>query len=185
MKVVFSHLTENGMEEQDLQEDIADPELKAKEYVHELTEWDRHFKTEEVDEEYLKSTENKVCIKTTIISVSHPFETKTMMKTRCVNIPFNGRICTDVPQLFRRSVTYKVFAEVCYPVDLIITNVEKCAKQGAIAATAAAASGNFAAATVTFQAAFLACMVFSDVTDAAKISARVAGEKEHGNWIPV
>ena len=145
-----------------------------------------HFTNPENDKSAKFFDANKVCIKTTIVSIEHPFQTKTEIEKIKVPIPLNGWIITDGrPRLYRRSVTYRVYAEVCYPLDLLLQNVEKCSKQGAIAATVAAVSGNFAAATVAFQTAFLACMAFSDAAQTTNINIRVAGETEHGRWIPV
>ena len=130
--------------------------------------------------------ENKVCFKTTITSINYPFQTKTEWDWVIIKIPFNGTIKEKVrPRLYRRNVEYVVYAEICYPVDLVISNVERCAKQGAIAATAAALSGNLSAAQVAFQAAFFACMALSDFPNVDKISVRVSGDNITGEWHPV
>lgn len=182
-KIKFRVITENGLEEHILEG----------EKTGEVTEqiildlgFQSHFANPVLTESANFFDTNKVCIKTTITSIEHPFQTKTEIDKIKVKIPFNGWIIVDGrPRLYRRSVTYRVYAEVCYPIDLLLQNVEKCSKQGAIAATVAAVSGNFAAATVAFQTAFLACMVFSDGSQADKIDIRVAGETEHGEWIPI
>ena len=182
-KIKFSVITENGMQESFLE---IEKTGNTTDQVILDSDFQSHFGNQ-LDEKSMNFFDaNKVCIKTTIMAVEHPFQFKTEFDRIRVCIPLNGCIETNArPRIYRRSVKYIVYAEVCYPVDLILTNVEKCSKQGAIAAIAAAATGNFAAATVTFQAAFLACMAFSDVTSANQISIRVAGDTEHGDWIPV
>jgi len=182
-KIEIKTVTETGFETTNLEYE------KTGEVGYSIygNEFEKHF------DEYVGSGEaqhkanlladNKVCFKTTITSFSHPFQTKIEWDWVIITIPFNGTIRDKVnPKPYRRSVKYVVFADICYPVDLILTNVEKCAKQGAIAATAAALSGNISAAQVAFQTAFFACMALSDLTNVDKISIRVAGDKIHGDW---
>lgn len=130
--------------------------------------------------------ENKVCFKQEIASISHPFQTKIEYDWIVVDIPFNGTIRTrGRPRLYRRDVSYVVSANICYPVDLVISHVEKCAKQGAIAAAATALSGSIAATQAAFQLAFLACMAAANFPEANKIDIQVVGDKIHGDWHPV
>lgn len=182
-QIKFSIITENGMDEQWL---TVETTGETKEQVIVDKGFQEHFENIIQEKAVNFFDANKVCIKTTITAIEHPFQFKTEIDDIIVRIPMNGTIRTaGRPRVYRRSVTYKVYAEVCYPLDLLLTNVEKCSKQGAIAATVAAVSGNFAAATVAFQTAFLACMVLSDVNHANQIDIRVASETEHGRWIPV
>jgi hypothetical protein len=185
-KVIIENVTANGFDTTNLEYE----ETGEVGYSISTSEFEKHF------DEYVSAGEsthksslladNKVCFKTTISTISHPFQTKTEWDWIIVKIPFNGTVKEKGrPRLYRRSVKYVVFADICYPVDLIITHVEKCAKQGAIAATAAALSGNLSAAQVAFQTAFFACMALSDFPNADKISIRVAGDKIHGDWKPV
>lgn len=130
--------------------------------------------------------ENKVCFKQKVASVKHPFQTKTEWDWVIVKIPFNGTIKEKVrPRLYRRDVEYVVAADICYPVDLVIKNVERCAKQAAIAAAATALTGNLAATKAGFATAFLACMALSDFPNADQIDIRVYGDTMHGEWVPV
>jgi len=136
--------------------------------------------------------EDKVCFKQTINSISHPFQTKQEWDWAivCVKLPWplKGEKCVKEkvrPRLYRREVKYVVYAEICYPIDLLVKNVEKCAKQGAIAAAAVALSGELTATQVAFQTAFFACMAVSDFPNADKIGIKIAGDKIHGEWIPV
>ncbi len=130
--------------------------------------------------------ENKVCFKQEISSIKHPFQTKVEWEWCIIKIPFNGTIKERCrPRLYRRDVKYVVSANICYPVDLVIAHVERCAKQGAIAAAAIALSGSLTATEAAFQTAFLACMAAADFPNADKISIQVVGDKEHGDWHPV
>lgn len=130
--------------------------------------------------------ENKVCFKQEIASISHPFQTKVEYEDIIVDIPFNGRARTrGRPRLYRRSVTYIVSANICYPVDLVIAHVERCAKQGALAASAIALTGALPATQAAFQAAFLTCMAAADFPNADQIDVQVTGDKVHGDWHPV
>jgi hypothetical protein len=185
-KIEIKNVTSDGFETTNLE--IQETGEVGFEISH--SEFEKHFDAyvSEGESEHKSNllADNKVCFKTTISSVEHPFQTKTEWDWVIVKIPFNGTVKEKVrPRLYRRSVKYVVFADICYPVDLLIDNVEKCAKQGAIAAQATALSGNLTATQVAFQTAFFACMALSDFPNANKISVRVAGDKIHGNWIPV
>jgi hypothetical protein len=131
-------------------------------------------------------SEQNVCFKQEIASITHPLQFKTEFEMCWTNIPFNGRIGTKCrPRLYQRSVTYRISANVCYPLDLVITHVEKCAKQGALAAAAIALTGNIAATKAAFTAALMTCMAAADFPNADKISVSVSGDTFHGDWHPV
>lgn len=136
--------------------------------------------------------EDKVCFKQTINSITHPFETKTEWDWAIVCVkwpwPLKGEKCVKEkvrPRLYRRDVKYVVYAEICYPIDLLVNHVEKCAKQGAIAAAAVALSGELTATQIAFQTAFFACMAAADFPNVEKIGIKIAGDKITGDWIPV
>jgi hypothetical protein len=173
--IKYQQLTEQGYDEQN--SEIVSSDLVSEE-IYSLSELDGIFKSDDKDNAERNSN---VCIKTTIFSITHPFEFKVEMRNITHKTPL-GNIVIKQPSTYRRSALYKVYSEICYPVGMIIQNVEKCAKQSAMAGVAAAATGNIAAAGVAVQAAFLACMAFSNASDAQKISIRVAGEKETGEW---
>jgi hypothetical protein len=179
----YQQLAEQGYDEQN--SEIVSSELVS-EVIYSSPEMDDIFKANEEKESLIDSLANNVCIKTTITSITLPFEFKVEMHNVCHKVPpFGVEICLKQPSTFRRNALYTTYSEICYPVDLILANVEKCAKQAALAGVVAATSGNFAAAGAAVQAAFLACMVFSDANDANKITVRVAGEKETSEWKPV
>ena len=137
-------------------------------------------------------SDDKVCFKQTITKISHPFQTKTEWDWAIVCVkwpwPMKGEKCVKEkvrPRLYRRNVDYIIYAEICYPTDLVIAHVENCAKQGAIAAAAVALTGQLEATQAAFQTAFFACMALADFPNADKIGIKVAGDKIHGDWIPV
>lgn len=191
-KLVLSSITKDGITESE----ILFEESGESSYEITPTEFDKLFdnffeaQQDELKEEMF--VEEKVCFKQTISSVTHPFQTKTEWDWAivCVKLPwpFKGEKCVKEkvrPRLYRRTVKYVIYAEICYPVDLIVKHVERCAKQGAIAAATVALTGNLNATQVAFQTAFLACMTAADFPNSDKISIKVAGDKVHGKWIPV
>ncbi|MEM5566541.1 hypothetical protein WNY78_15570 [Psychroserpens sp. AS72] len=165
---------------------------KTEEIVYdiEISDFERHFNkfTKEVEDKYKSKSfeENKVCLKQTIASIKHPFQFKTEWDWIKIKLPFNGWIKDKVrPRLYRRDVKYVIFAEICYPTDIIIDHIAKCAKQGALAASTVALTGVLTATQIAFQTAFFACMAAADFPNSDKISVRIAGDKIHGKWIPV
>jgi hypothetical protein len=127
--------------------------------------------------------QNMVCFKQTITKMEHPFQTKIEWDWIEICVPIVGCYKDKVrPRPYRRSVTYVIFAEICYPTDLIIKHVENCAKQGAVAASAIAITGSKSAALAAFQAAFFACMTLADFPNSDKIKISIGGDTIHGDW---
>lgn len=191
-KIILNSVTKDGIEESE----ISSKETGESSYEISPTEFDKLFDDffdSSLSEQKQKILEeNKVCFKQTISSIKHPFQTKQEWDWAIVCVPWpwplKGEECSKVkvrPRLYRRDVKYVIFAEICYPVDLIIKHVERCAKQGAIAASVVALTGELNATQMAFQTAFFACMTAADFPNADKISIRVAGDKIHGDWIPV
>jgi hypothetical protein len=178
--------TENGFEESKLEYQETGETGYSIDSGSFKEEFEKHFNVDKASYNEELFSSDKVCFKTKINSIQHPFEFKTEWDWVIIEIPFNGTIKEKVrPRLYRRNAEYTVYAEICYPIDLIIDHVERCAKQGAIAAAAIALTGNIGATQVAFQTAFFACMALADFPNADKITIRVFGDVETGDWIPV
>ena len=154
------------------------------------SEFEKHFNecfnSEDGAQKVMALEQNMICFKQTITKMEHPFQTKTEWDWVKICVPIIGCYKDKVrPRLYRRSVTYVIFAEICYPTDLIVKHVENCAKQGAVAASAIALTGSKSAALAAFQVAFFACMTLADFPNSDKIKLSIGAETIHGEWKPV
>lgn len=134
-------------------------------------------------ENHVGTSNSQTCIKKNIVSFGGWPETKTEMVMRCTPPPI--RICTDVPQVFRRTCNFKLYAEACFPDD-VKDDVEECLAAAVIAAALAfAAGGGIAGAKLAFIESFEACIISKLGQRAKEVSFKLDKDTECGRWIPI
>lgn len=115
-------------------------------------------------------------------------EYKTEWRSRCISV-FRKKMCTKVPQAYRRSANMVVYAEISYPSSFeagVKTVAKQCAIKAAAAAAATAIATGGTGAYPVFAKAFMACLQsqLGPETDLVKFS--VDTERgTTGDWKPI
>ncbi len=184
-KIKVEYITNEGYVEEELQLEDANNEESNEELV-----WDEPDTFNRVNKsmfaiETTLAALGSECKRFKIASTSNWPETKTEMVNRCVKIPFNGKACTKVPKVYRRTCKKTVFAEVCYPSnfsDSIKKDIEKCATGAAVAAVAAAIATGASGALPVFELAFKGCLAAKIGDKINQVKFSVKSEKECSSW---
>lgn len=111
-------------------------------------------------------------------------ETKVVMEQACVDLPFGGRICTDVPRLYTRTCTKLIYVDVTYPAGAV-ADIEDCVRGAAVAAAIAAIVSSGGAGAAAFEAALKGCLAAKGAAWADQVSATAGIDSECGEWHPV
>ncbi len=184
-KLLVEYITESGYKTEVLDFEDANSEDDYEDFL-----WEENDETLKANSAFfsIESTLEALgteCKKFTIASIGGWPETKTEWKNRCVKIPFNGKACTKLPKVYRRTCKKKVFAQICYPSNFensIKNHIEECAKGAATAAVAAAIATGASGALPVFKAAFEGCLAAKIGNKIDQVKFSVKSEKSCSSW---